>query len=153
MTVVLRRYVLELRGAARRWVVLTGLLWRLRLLLQRGTPTWASLALSCRPGLLGGGSSRSTLLTGAPLLLGAAQRLLSNGLGGPRRLGLTPGGLLAGTPCCRLLLRHRLLPRSSRRGALASLRGSLLALRRWPRLGGSLVGLGGLGRGARTGLL
>lgn len=153
ITVMWILYVLELRRAARCWVVLTGLLRRLRLLLQRRTPSWSPLALSSGSGLLGGGSSRSTLLAGASLLLGATLWLLPNGLGWPRRLGRTPCRLLAGTPRCRLLLGHRLLPRSSRRSALASLRGRLLALRRWARLSGSLAGLDGLGGRAGSGLL
>lgn len=98
ITVAWMLYVLELRGAARCWAVLTGLLRRLRLLLQRRTPSRAPLALGGGSGLLGGGSSGSTLLAGAPLLLGATLRLLPNGLGGPRGLGLAASGLLAGTP-------------------------------------------------------
>lgn len=66
----LRSYLLKLRRAAHSRVVLTRLLWWLRLLLQRGSSSWPPLALSRRSGLLGSGCTSSTLLAGSPLLLG-----------------------------------------------------------------------------------
>lgn len=145
-------YLLKLRRAAHSRVVLTRLLWWLRLLLQRGSSSWPPLALSRRSGLLGSGCTRSTLLARSPLLLGSSLWLLPNRLGRPLWLGLACWGFLAWASCRSflLLLGHRLLPLSLRWTSLTPLSWTLtrrrslalrstLTWRAW--LGGSLVSL------------